>query len=114
MTEIRFYTLMTIGWATFIVAVIIIALVFAPSDISDDFPSGAIQPSAVLVPPFSDVGGHSDLGARGRFAWSVHRLPDPITNRYRFKLGKGKISKIGESPFKNSFDEMSFKPRTII
>ena len=61
MTEIRFYTLMTIGWATFIVAVIIIALVFAPSDISDDFPSGAIQPSAVLVPPFSDVGGHSDL-----------------------------------------------------
>lgn len=44
----------------------------------------------------------------------VHRLPDPITNRYRFKLGKGKISKIGESPFKNSFDEMSFKPRTII
>ncbi len=44
----------------------------------------------------------------------VHRVPDPITNRYRFKLGKGRISKIGESPFKRTFDEMTFKPRTII
>lgn len=61
MTEIRFYTLVTVGWATFIVAVIIIALVFAPGDISDDFPSGAIQPSAVLVPPSSNLGGRSDL-----------------------------------------------------
>lgn len=28
----------------------------------------------------------------------VHRVPDPITNRYRFKLGKGRLEKIGESP----------------
>ena len=44
----------------------------------------------------------------------VHRVPDPITNRYRFKLGKGRISKIGESPYKRSQEEMSFKPRTIV
>ncbi len=44
----------------------------------------------------------------------VHRVPDPITNRYRFKLGKGRVSKIGESPYKNSFKAMSFKSRTII
>jgi arsenite oxidase large subunit len=44
----------------------------------------------------------------------VHRVPDPITNRYRFKLGKGRISKTGESPYKRSFEEMSFKPRTIM
>jgi arsenite oxidase large subunit len=43
----------------------------------------------------------------------VHRVPDPITNRYRFKLGKAQIEKTGESPFKNSFQEMSFKPRTV-
>jgi arsenite oxidase large subunit len=43
----------------------------------------------------------------------VHRVPDPITNRYRFKLGKAQIEKVGESPFKNSFEEMSFKPRTV-
>ncbi len=44
----------------------------------------------------------------------VHRVPDPITNRYRFKLGKGKIRKTGESPYKSSFKAISFKPRTII
>ena len=43
----------------------------------------------------------------------VHRVPDPITNRYRFKLGKAQIEKIGESPFKHSFEEMTFKPRTV-
>ena len=44
----------------------------------------------------------------------VHRVPDAITNRYRFKLGKAQIEKIGESPFKRSFEEMTFKPRTIM
>ncbi len=44
----------------------------------------------------------------------VHRVPDPITNRYRFKLAKGRIEKIGESPYKAAFDKMSFAPRTIM
>ena len=44
----------------------------------------------------------------------VHRGPDPITDRYRFKLGKGKIRKIGESPWKHSFEEMTFKPCTVM
>jgi arsenite oxidase large subunit len=44
----------------------------------------------------------------------VHRVPDPITNRYRFKLGKGKIERTGESPFKRDFRLMSFKPRDIV
>ncbi|MCP4419503.1 MAG: arsenate reductase (azurin) large subunit [Chloroflexi bacterium] len=43
----------------------------------------------------------------------VHRVPDPITNRYRFKLGKAQVKKIGESPYKNSFNRMTFKRRTI-
>ncbi|MCH7811292.1 MAG: arsenate reductase (azurin) large subunit [Chloroflexi bacterium] len=43
----------------------------------------------------------------------VHRVPDPITNRYRFKLGKGRIEKTGESPFKRSFEEMTFAPRMV-
>lgn len=30
----------------------------------------------------------------------VPRVPDPITNRHRFKLGKGRIKKLGESPYK--------------
>lgn len=44
----------------------------------------------------------------------VHRVPDPITNRYRFKLGKGRITKIGESPEKHELTRMSFRPRDII
>lgn len=42
------------------------------------------------------------------------RVPDPITNQYRFKLGMGKITKTGESPYKNDFAKMTFLPRTII
>jgi arsenite oxidase large subunit len=41
-------------------------------------------------------------------------VPDPVTNRYRFKLGKGRIRKIGESPYKRSFTAMSFAPRTVV
>ena len=44
----------------------------------------------------------------------VAMVPDPITNRYRFKLGVGKIKKLGESPYKNSFDSMSFARRDIV
>ena len=44
----------------------------------------------------------------------VPRVPDPISNNYRFKLGVGRLTKIGESPYKESFSSMSFKPRTIV
>jgi arsenite oxidase large subunit len=44
----------------------------------------------------------------------VPRVPDPVTNRYRFKLGKGRVTKIGESPYKRSFTAMSFVPRTVV
>ena len=37
-----------------------------------------------------------------------------IPNRYRFKLGKAQVQRIGESPFKRSFEEMTFKPRTVM
>ncbi|OGK84091.1 MAG: arsenite oxidase large subunit [Candidatus Rokubacteria bacterium GWA2_70_23] len=43
----------------------------------------------------------------------VPRVPDPVTNRYRFKLGKGRIARIGESPYKRSFTSMTFAPRPI-
>src|SRR3990172_7220476 len=44
----------------------------------------------------------------------VPRVPDPVTNRYRFKLGKGRITKLGESPYKRSLTSMSFAPRDIV
>ena len=44
----------------------------------------------------------------------THRVLDPIANRYRFKLGKGKIVKTGESEFEHSFTEATFKDQTIM
>jgi len=43
----------------------------------------------------------------------VHRVPDPISNRYRFKLGKGRVRKTGESEYKRTFDKTTFKSRAI-
>ena len=42
------------------------------------------------------------------------RVPDPITMNYRFKIASATIAKIGESPFKHSFDQMCFKRRNIV
>lgn len=44
----------------------------------------------------------------------VAMVPDPITNRYRFKLGIGKVKKIGVSPFKKELRAMSFVRRDIV
>lgn len=44
----------------------------------------------------------------------VHAVPDPVTNNYRYKLGRGTLTKVGESPFKHSFTAMSLKPRPIV
>ncbi len=43
----------------------------------------------------------------------VPMVPDPISNRYRFKLGMGKIRKLGESPYKHRLEAMSFGRRDI-
>ncbi len=45
----------------------------------------------------------------------VPAIPDPISGMYRYKLGIGKIRKIGESPYKNDdLERMSLAPRDII
>jgi arsenite oxidase large subunit len=41
------------------------------------------------------------------------RVLDPVSQRYRFKLGVGKVVRVGESPFKRDFTRMSFAPRNI-
>ena len=43
-----------------------------------------------------------------------HAVPDPLTNNYRYKLGRGVLSKVGESMYKHSFTSMSLKPRNIV
>ena len=44
----------------------------------------------------------------------VSAVPDPITNNYRYKLGRGTLTKVGESPYKHDFTAMSLKPRPIV
>ena len=43
----------------------------------------------------------------------VPQVPDPITTNARFKIASASITKIGESPYKHSFAQMSFKRRDI-
>ncbi len=43
----------------------------------------------------------------------VHKVTDPFSNAPRYKLGKAQIERLGESPFKDSFKAMTFKPRTV-
>lgn len=44
----------------------------------------------------------------------AHRVPDPITNNYRYKLAKAKVTRLGESPYKSNPQFLSFKQRDFI
>ena len=51
----------------------------------------------------------------GSMANSVcHAVPDPVSGNYRYKLGRGVLTKVGESAYKRVFTEMSLKPRPVI
>ncbi len=77
--------------------------------------SGALEAVAIVtdaVRPGVTWTNFLDVGSPANSL--VPRVPDPITNRYRFKLGKGRIRKIGESPYKRSFETMTFAPRNVL
>ncbi|MDD5296146.1 MAG: arsenate reductase (azurin) large subunit [Rhodocyclaceae bacterium] len=44
----------------------------------------------------------------------VSAVPDPMTNNYRYKLGRGVLRKVGESEYKTDLTRMSLKPRPIV
>ena len=44
----------------------------------------------------------------------IPRVTDPFSNHYRFMLAVAKVKKIGESPYKRSFEAMSFARRDIV
>jgi arsenite oxidase large subunit len=43
-----------------------------------------------------------------------HAVPDPVTNNYRYKLGRGVLRKVGESVYKHSFTSMTLKARPVL
>ena len=69
----------------------------------------AVRPGVTWT-NFLYVGRHAGSAANN----VVPRVPDPITNRYRFKLGKGRVRKIGVSPYKTAFDKMTFASRNVL
>ncbi len=40
-------------------------------------------------------------------------VTDPMSGNYRFKLGVGRVRKIGKSPYKEDLSQMSFTNRTF-
>lgn len=42
------------------------------------------------------------------------RILDPVSQRPRYKIARGRIEKVGESEFKHSFEAMTFKSRAIV
>ncbi len=52
--------------------------------------------------------------AKGAANSLAGRVLDPISQRPRYKLAKGRVKKIGESEFKHTFAAMSFKSRSIV
>jgi len=52
--------------------------------------------------------------AKGAANSLAGRILDPVSQRPRYKLARGVIKKIGESEYKHSFAEMSFKSRCIV
>lgn len=55
-----------------------------------------------------------NVTAKGRAANSLAgRVNDPVSQRPRYKLARGVIKKIGESEYKHSFAQMSFKSRAF-
>ena len=43
----------------------------------------------------------------------VPAITDPVTGVYNYKIGKGRVTRIGETPLKQVSGPMSFVPRTI-
>ena len=43
----------------------------------------------------------------------VPAITDPVTGVYNYKIGKGRVTRVGETPLKEVIGAMSFVPRTI-
>jgi arsenite oxidase large subunit len=77
--------------------------------------TGSFTAVAIVSPAVRKGVTFAHFGLPGNPANSVvPRVPDPVTNRYRFKLGKGHIVRLGESPYKRSLTATSFVPRNVV
>ena len=76
---------------------------------------GSFEAVAMLDPGMRPGVAKAGFHARGSHANAVsHAVPDPMTNNYRYKLGRGTLTKVGESEYKTDLTRMSLKPRPIV
>ena len=77
--------------------------------------SGQFTAVAIVTPQTKKGVVYTNFLAKNQPANTLTpRVPDPITNNYRFKVATGKVHKIGESPYKHTFAQMSFKRRDLV
>jgi len=77
--------------------------------------SGAFSAVAIVTPAIKKGVTYTNFSDKNSPANSITpRVPDPISQNYRFKLSRGIVRKIGESQYKHSFAQMSFKRRDIV
>jgi len=80
-----------------------------------EFSEAAVTAVAIVTRAVKEGVLYSDfLQANQPINALAGRVVDWISGNYNYKMGIGKITKIGESPYKHSFRSMSFAPRDIV
>jgi len=75
---------------------------------------GRFEAVAVLDPGMREGVAKAGFNHPGSHANAVcHAVPDPLTNNYRYKLGRGRVERIGTSEVADSFNGPSLKPRGL-
>jgi arsenite oxidase large subunit len=75
---------------------------------------GSFEAVAVLDPGMRPGVAKAGFNARGSHSNAVcHAVPDPMTNNYRYKLGRGRVDRIEPSLEKSDFTGPSLKPRGL-
>ncbi len=77
--------------------------------------SGQFSAVAIVTPAVKKGAVFTDFLKLDSPANSITpRVPDPVSLNYRFKVASGTITRVGESPFKHKFSQMTFKRRDIV
>jgi arsenite oxidase large subunit len=75
---------------------------------------GSFEAIVALDPGMREGVAKAGFNVTGSHANAVcHAVPDPITNNYRFKLGRGRVERLGASEYTHSFGGPSLKPRGL-
>ena len=75
---------------------------------------GSFDAVAVLDPGMRPGVAKAGFNGRGSHANAVgHAVPDPMTNNYRYKLGRGRVERLEAAAEKTDLKGPSLKPRGL-